>query len=198
MELDKGHDELTLTANATEFVLNEKNHGDDALALTWTTGTNFGTGNKIYYTLEIAEADTDFAAPFIAVDNKIQTYSFKATVEKLNETVRAFFGNGDFALEARVTATVPETNEVQSSTVAFTVSTYEPVTSELFIFGDATKTGWSLDAMEAMKRVDNGIFTWTGKLTAGKGFKFAVKKDFIPTYNNTMGEFVVAPCGGGL
>lgn len=183
MELDKGHDELTLTANATEFVLNEKNHGDDALALTWTTGTNFGTGNKIYYTLEIAEADTDFAAPFIAVDNKIQTYSFKTTVEKLNETVRAFFGNGDFALEARVTATVPETNEVQSSTVAFTVSTYEPVTSELFIFGDATKTGWSLDAMEAMKRVDNGIFTWTGKLTAGKGFKFAVKKDFIPTYN---------------
>ena len=46
MELDKGHDELTLSVNASEFVLNEAEHGADALALTWTTGTNFGTGNK--------------------------------------------------------------------------------------------------------------------------------------------------------
>lgn len=184
MELDKGHDELTLTANATELVLEEKNHADEALALTWTTGTNFGTGNKIYYTLEIAKAETDFAAPFVVVDTKIQTYSYKATVEELNENLRAFFGEAeDLALEARVTAIVPETDEIQSSTVAFTVKTYEPVTSVLYIFGDATNTGWSLDAMEELKRVDNGIFTWTGKLTAGKGFKFAVTKDFIPTYN---------------
>ena len=48
MELDKGHDELTLSVKASDFVLNEAEHGDEALALTWTTGTNFGTGNKIY------------------------------------------------------------------------------------------------------------------------------------------------------
>ena len=185
MELDKGHDELTLSVNASEFVLNEAEHGADALALTWTTGTNFGTGNKIYYTLEIAEAGTEFAAPYVVIDNQIQTYSFNATVEELNNAVRAFFGESEetFALEARVTATVPETDELQESVVSFNVTTYKPVTSVLYIFGDGTKTGWSLDAMEEMKRVDNGIFTWTGKLFGGKGFKFAVQRDFIPTYN---------------
>lgn len=185
MELDKGHDELTLSVNASDFVLNEAEHSADALALTWTTGTNFGTGNKIYYTLEIAKAGTDFAAPYVVVDNQIQTYSFNATVEELNNAVRAFFGESEetFALEARVTATVPETDELQESVVSFNVTTYKPVTSVLYIFGDGTKTGWSLDAMEEMKRVDNGIFTWTGKLFGGKGFKFAVQRDFIPTYN---------------
>ena len=185
MELDKGHDELTLSVNASEFVLNEAEHGDEALALTWTTGTNFGTGNKIYYTLEIAKAGTDFAAPYVVVDNKIQTYSFNATVEELNNAVRSFFGESEetFALEARVTATVPETDEIQESVVGFNVTTYNPVTSVLYIFGDGTKTGWSLDSMEEMKRVDNGIFTWTGKLFGGKAFKFAVQRDIIPTYN---------------
>ncbi len=185
MELDKGHDELTLSVNASEFVLNEAEHGADALELSWTTGTNFGTGNKIYYTLEIAKAGTDFAAPYIVVENKIQTYSFKATVEQLNSAVRSFFGEAEesLALEARVTATVPETDELQESVVAFNVTTYKPVTSVLYIFGEGTKTGWSLDSMEEMKRVDNGIFTWTGKLFGGKAFKFAVQRDFIPTYN---------------
>lgn len=52
MELDKGHNELALSTSNTEVVLNEQAHGDDALELSWTTGTNYGTGNKISYTLE--------------------------------------------------------------------------------------------------------------------------------------------------
>lgn len=47
MELDKGHNELVLSTSNTEVVLNEQAHGDDALELSWTTGTNYGTGNKI-------------------------------------------------------------------------------------------------------------------------------------------------------
>ena len=53
-ELDKGHDVLTLTANQAAEVLNEANHASEAITLNWTTGTNNGTGNRIYYTLEIA------------------------------------------------------------------------------------------------------------------------------------------------
>ena len=191
MELDKGHDELTLSVNASEFVLNEAEHGADALALTWTTGTNFGTGNKIYYTLEIAKAGTDFAAPYVVIDNKIQTYSFKATVEQLNNAIRSFFGEAEetFALEARVMAVVPERDEIQESVVSFNVTTYKPVASVLYIIGDATKTGWSLDAMEEMKKVDNGIFTWTGSLAAGKSFKFmTTRADWVPSYNKAPEE----------
>ena len=61
METDKGHDTLTLSVNQQELVLNEKNHSQEALALSWTTGTNYGSGNRISYTLELAKAGTDFA-----------------------------------------------------------------------------------------------------------------------------------------
>ena len=37
METDKGHDTLTLSVNQQELVLNEKNHSQEALALSWTT-----------------------------------------------------------------------------------------------------------------------------------------------------------------
>ena len=67
MELDKGHNELVLSTSNTEVALNEQAHGDDALELSWTTGTNYGTGNKISYTLELAKAGSNFAAPYVAL-----------------------------------------------------------------------------------------------------------------------------------
>lgn len=57
METDKGHNELALSANHTEIVLDEQQYADNALELSWTTGTNYGTGNRIAYTVELAQAD---------------------------------------------------------------------------------------------------------------------------------------------
>ena len=75
METDKGHDTLTLTVNQQEIVLNEKNHSQEALTLSWTTGTNYGSGNRISYTLEIAKAGTDFARAY-SVDLGTGTYQW--------------------------------------------------------------------------------------------------------------------------
>ena len=77
MELDKGQNELVLTASKTEVVLNEQAHADDALELSWTTGTNYGTGNKISYTLELTKTGSDFADSYVAVENAVQEYSWK-------------------------------------------------------------------------------------------------------------------------
>lgn len=55
--------------------MNEQAHGDDALELSWTTGTNYGTGNKISYTLELAKAGSNFAAPYVALENVVQEYT---------------------------------------------------------------------------------------------------------------------------
>lgn len=44
--------------------------------------------------------------------------------------------------------------------------------TQLFIVGDATSAGWDLAAADEMPRIANGIFEWTGNLTAGKEFKF--------------------------
>lgn len=186
MELDKGHNELAITASNTEIVLNEQEHANDAMELSWTTGTNYGTGNKITYTLELAEAGNDFANAYIAVENAVQAYSWKKNVEELNNILRNHFGaaaNETFSLEARLTATVADREEKQIAATSFSVTAYKPLTSTLYLIGDATPGGWSADNATEMTRKENGIFTWTGRLTAGS-FKFITTLGaFLPSYN---------------
>lgn len=189
MELDKGHDELILTADTAELVLEEVNHASNGIELSWTTGTNFGTGNKIFYTLEIDQAGSDFSSPYVAVDHEKQVYSWKKTVEQLNEILTDKMGireESTVRLQARLTANVPECEEVQQVVSEMTVKTYKPVTETLFIIGDATPGGWSLEHAVAMNRTNNGIFTWTGNLKKGD-FKFVVSnKEFIPSYGKDV------------
>ena len=50
--------ELELALSCAEpLVLNESNAAETALSLSWTSGSNFGTGSSISYTLEIDRAD---------------------------------------------------------------------------------------------------------------------------------------------
>ncbi len=56
------------------------------------------------------------------------------------------------------------------------VSEY-PNFQELYILGDATTTGWSLDVMEAFEKTGNGIFEWEGTLYAAPAvFRFPLQK----------------------
>lgn len=194
-ELDKGHNELVLTASRTEIVLNEQAHAEDALELSWTTGTNYGSGNKIFYTLELAKAGTQFAAPYRVLENVVQEYSWKKSVEELNGILREHFGvetAETVSLEARLTAKVAEREETQVSTVSINITAYEPLTSTLYLIGDATAGGWSADDATEMTRKDNGIFTWTGKMTTGS-FKFITTLgSLLPSYNKgTDGKIVL-------
>ena len=140
METDKGHDTLTLSVNQQELVLNEKNHSQEALALSWTTGTNYGSGNRISYTLELAKAGTDFANPY-SVDLGTGTYQWTKKVEELNQFLHTQFGIGydvKAELEARITAVVAGMeDQKQIATTAFTLTTYQPVTTTLYLIGDA-------------------------------------------------------------
>lgn len=195
MELNKGHNELALSVGSTELVLNEQAHADDALELSWTTGTNYGTGNRISYTLELAKAGSNFATPYIAVQNAVQQYVWKQSVEELNKLLRQHFGvegAETFSLEARLTANVAGREETQTATTSFSVTTYRPLTSTLYLMGNATPGGWSADDATQMTRKDNGLFTWTGKLTAGS-FKFITTLgSFLPSYNKgTDGKLVL-------
>ncbi len=195
IELDKGYNELALSTSNTEVVLNELSHAEDALELSWTTGTNYGTGNKISYTLELARAGSNFATSYIALENAVQEYTWKKSVEELNDILRGHFGMetaGTISLEARLTAKVVDREEVQVATVSFCVTAYEPLTSTLYLIGDATPCGWSADDATEMTRKDNGIFTWMGKMTPGS-FKFITTLgSFLPSYNKgTDGKLVL-------
>ena len=185
-ELDKGHDVLTLTANQAAEVLNEASHASEAITLNWTTGTNNGTGNRISYTLEIAPTGSKFADAYVAVDHKTQVYSWTANQENLNAMLLDKFSGTEgqsVALEARVTANVSGQSEAQTSTVSFSATPYTPVTTTLYLVGDATPNGWDAAHATEMKRTDNGQFTWEGNLRNGN-FKFLTTLgEWIPSYN---------------
>ena len=57
--------------------------------------------------------------------------------------------------------------------------TQELVVDHLYILGDATKTGWSLDSMEEFEKNDK-IFTWEGSLYAEHEFRFPMQRDWWP------------------
>lgn len=193
-ELDKGNTELSITASSADVVLNEVDHSSDAMELTWTTGTNYNTGNRITYTVELAEKGTNFANPYVAVDGETQVYSWKKNTEELNTILRNTYGvkdDGRYSLEARVTANVLGMEATQTAMTTFDVTTYTPVTGTLYITGTATGGGDDLTAAEAMTKSDNGVFSWQGKLGVGS-FKFiATLGQELPSYNNNGKDSLV-------
>lgn len=185
-QLDKGSDTLTLSADQANSELNELNHASEAITLNWTSGNNYGTGNRIYYKLELAPSGSDFSNAYAVINNETQKYTWSFNEENMNNVVLEKLGGTagqKMALDARVTAMVSGSDEVQMSKVSFSVTPYKPVTPTLYLLGDATPNGWSADNATEMTRADNGIFTWEGKLKVGS-FKFITKQgQFIPSYN---------------
>ena len=185
-EDNKGFDTLTLSAMQSADTLDEVSHASNALTLNWTTGNNGGTGNRIAYTLELAKAGTDFANPCTLVTEATQTYEWSANEENINEMILDKMGGQPgqrIDLEARVTATVPGYDNTQQSQVSLSFVPYEPVTSTLYLIGDATPNGWSADNATAMTRTDNGVFTWEGNLTEGNLKFITTLGQFLPSYN---------------
>ena len=179
-ELDKGSTELAIQANASDLTLQEISHNENALELSWTTGTNFGSGNKIYYTVDIAEAGTSFASPVTVVDSTSQTYSWSVTTEALNSFLTEHFGTQPglrYALEARVRADVTGIGQQQTATTSFNATGYVPVTSTLFINGTATD-----GQPEAMQRDDTGQFSATCRLKAGTFTLTTTENTSYPAY----------------
>lgn len=185
-ELNKGETELALTADANDITLDEAAHAENALTLTWTSGTNHGTGNRITYKLELAEAGTGFANPYLVAEDMTQQYTWSSTVEALNTLLRDNFGvkaDNRYAVEARVTATVAGIDDVQTATTTFNVASYEPVTTTLYVTGTATLGGTDLSLAEEMTRTDNGQFTYTGYMKAGTYKFITTLGEELPSYN---------------
>ena len=178
-------EEAVLTVSTEDVLLTELKYKEEAVAFSWTPGTNYGTGGRISYKLEIDRAGNEFTNPYVAVDGT-QVYSYAPGVEDFNKILRSHFeaeGSERIDLEARLTATVAGVEQVQTSTVTFSATVYEPVTETLFLIGDAAPCGWNKDNAVELKRTDKGVFTWTGAMKKGS-FKFLVSKDdWVPSYN---------------
>jgi len=188
-ETNKGNTPLVIAASKETLVLNEKEKNGEALALAWTTGTNQGTNASIGYTLQLAKQGTNFSDP-VSEDMGTAVYSYKFTTGKLNEIALSKYSavpGTTVAFEARVIAQAKAAGlepEV-SSPVVINVVPYEPVSTTLYLIGDATPNGWDNANATPLTAVEEepGVFTWTGLLIPGE-FKFMTTLgEWLPTYN---------------
>ncbi|NEU08530.1 SusF/SusE family outer membrane protein [Flavihumibacter sp. R14] len=179
---------LALTASKTAVVLSEKNYDAEALALTWTSGTNNGSNSSISYKLLIDKQGNDFKNA-VTLDLGKAVYSKTYSVKDLNSlliTGMHLAPGVESTLETRI-ITFISGNTVQSeaSTQVIKVTPYQPVTDKLYLIGDATPNGWNAGAATELASINNipGKFTWKGRLNAGE-FKFStVLGQFSPSYN---------------
>jgi len=175
--------DLTLSTASSSLILAQKGAlKNTAVTFNWTTGSNNGTGTSITYELQVDKKDNNFAEPLVYNLNKA-VYSKAFTVDALNDTLLNHWEGEPgvaFDLEAKVIAhinTDPETTDV-SNTVSLTVTPYEPVSSTLYIYGDATAGGLDIASAIALT-ADAGeptTFTFKGLLSAGS-FIFAVNRN---------------------
>ncbi len=176
---------LEMTASGTEIKLDEKKADSEALALNWTTGTNKGTGNAITYTFEMALKDSDYSSGYKEELGR-KAYSKTWTAKALNDFLKSNFGAQSgvkASYKARVTASVAEYDDLaQESSVEFTVTPYEPVSTTLYMIGGAAPNGWSADNATELTRTSTGVFSWTGTLNEGELKFITTSGQFWPAY----------------
>lgn len=181
---------LTLTTgDSTTVVLNEADKNNSAATFHWTTGTNGGTGAAISYVLEVGKRDGNFSDPLI-IDLGKQVYDYSFTQGNLNDSLRQHWQAAPavpLTLEARIIAAIAgDTAQPQvSNPVTIQVTPYEPVSTTLYILGDATAAGWDNNNATALTPDPElpGTFAYQGTLSPGH-FKFITTPgSFLPSYN---------------
>lgn len=174
------NDELTLTVSNSEMVLDER-QPNDKLTFNWTTGTNEGTSASISYVLQIDKEGNNFATA-LDYEMGVNSYSFSINSTTLNTILLNTFGVQPGAtqnFEARVIATVANENvDAQIASTSFSVTSYLPVSTELYIIGSATSSGWDIANALALTLSSSkpGTFVYQGSLSSGT-FKLPVSKD---------------------
>ncbi len=179
---------LALSTSTSLAILEQKADDQTALTLRWTTGTNSGTGSSISYVLQMDKQGNSFANPVLFEMGKA-VYEKAFTVADLNSMIREQFGESGGsvgAYEARIIATIYDTPPLTSTSpvVQFSITTYEPVSSTLYLIGSASSAGW--DANNAIALIpdpdDPAIFSYRGALGIGE-FKFITSLgNLLPSY----------------
>lgn len=177
---------LELTASKQSVLLNESEYAKEIFQLSWTTGSNYGTNSSMSYKLYIDREGNNFQNAVVEDLGKT-TFQKKYTVQDFNSLLSQLnlTPGVEGTIEAKIVSKVSGTNLGDSTTTTFKVTTYQPVTTTLFIIGDAAPNGWSADNATALSLNNSipGRFTFEGKLNAGE-FKFITTKgSFSPSYN---------------
>lgn len=179
---------IALSASTTQLVLNQKNYTSDALKLTWTTGTNEGSGAAISYLLQVDKKGNNFSKA-ISFDKGKAVYEHSFNVSDLNDKLLSYWrltAGSAAQLEARVITTVyttPQTKDT-SNVMIFNITPYQPVTNTLYLVGDASPNGLDLNKAIALKPQENPTeFVYQGALGIGSFKLITALGQNLPSYN---------------
>ena len=180
---------LTLSVSADDVVLVQKSDKNTANTFSWSTGTNNGTMASISYALQIDKLGNNFADPQIFQMGKA-VYSKTFTVAEYNRMALEEFGlppDVSSVLEARVIATVNSSpaTEQTSSGVQMQVTPYNPVSTTLYLIGDASPNGWDATKAIALTPDPENLttFVFNSSLQTGSYKFITTLGQFLPSYN---------------
>jgi len=185
---------VQLSASKAEVELNQKNANSTAVEFTWTPGSNEGTGAAIYYTIQLDKEGNNFSTPKTIELGKA-VFSKKYTTAELNNILLSDWGitpGNSLVVESRVIAVTSSEDVVPdtSNLVSFSVLPYKPVSSTLYMVGDATPNGWDNFIATSLQADpdDPTTFIYEGSLKAGE-LKFITQLgEWLPSYQKGEDE----------
>lgn len=188
--LDKGESPLEVKLSSDTVWCDQRADAQEALQITWTSGTNQGTGAAISYFFEMDLKDNDFQGGIKYDIGKTDSRVISFTNKELTDTLMHYFPTIPLEqyseFEIRVTATVAAASvPTQVSPVkSVKIAPYKWRVLNLYIIGDATPNGWDNQLATSMISDYDNIahFTWQGMLKKGE-IKFnAQLGDWYPCY----------------
>lgn len=193
-ETNKGSAPLQIAANASKIALLQKNDAADGILLSWTPGSNQGTNTSISYVLKIDVEGNNFAKA-LEEDLGKATLSKKYSVKDLNNLLLSRWNltpEAEVTLQAKVIATLADEAGTRDSSAIITilVTPYKPVSTTLFLLGDATPNGWDAGNATPMTAdpAQAGVFNWQGLLAPGEFKLITTLGQFLPSYNKGAGN----------
>ena len=160
-----------------------------ALELSWTPGTNHGSGSAIAYTVEMDKEGNNFAEGLKweigRTANRTLLFSHQHLADTLHQTYPEVEEGEYMVFECRVRAKIIQTGEEQVSNVAkVAIAWNATMMTDLYLVGDATPHGWDLGRATAMiMDMDHfSTFSWSGTMHKGE-FKLIVNtEDWFPCF----------------
>ncbi|MEO5777143.1 MAG: SusE domain-containing protein [Flavobacterium sp.] len=180
------------------LVLNHDFPNDLATTVVWDYAAYNGTQTVVNYSIEFAEAGTNFASPTVVATttNKFKTF----TVGELN-TAALDAGLAPFvssAVDVRIKSTVGSLGSMAQASNFVTLNlTPYPAWPNWGIIGSATPTGWDSDTNMDYS-LSSHLYSITMPLIGGQAFKFRLDDGWSVNFGDNGNDLTLEGNGADI